>query len=200
MRVIGLTGGIGSGKSTVAKAFENLGVPVYIADDASKSILNSHPKAMQQVIALLGEEAYTFNDQGEPVANRSFIATKVFTNKKLLQGLNRILHPLVRIDFEDWLNNHDFIYCIYEAAILFESGGDQRCDATIVVHAHEQERIRRVINRDEVTAIQVKERLKNQWNDLQRLEKADFVIINEDIQSIPVYVDNIHQFMLKKEI
>ncbi|SCY13335.1 dephospho-CoA kinase [Nonlabens sp. Hel1_33_55] len=198
MRVIGLTGGIGSGKSTVARAFQKLGVPVYIADEASKRILSEHPNAISQVTSLLGESAYVLNEDQHKVPNRKWIASKVFTDKKLLVDLNGILHPLVREDLQKWLvENQAHDYIIYEAAILFESGGDELCDKVLVVWSKEEERIARVVERDQVTESEVRQRLQNQWNDDQRLSKADFIIINDDIQLIEQFVKNIQEIMLK---
>lgn len=197
MKVIGLTGGIGSGKSTVARAFASLGVPVYIADDESKLILNQHPEAINKIKALLGEKAYSTNDEGITLANRKFIASQVFTNSDLLHGLNQILHPLVREHFQQWLIKQESMYVIYEAAILFESGGDQYCDATILVWASEQDRIGRVVKRDRASVNEVRQRLQNQWRDTQRLEKADYVIINSEMHKIDSFVINFNDFMLK---
>lgn len=197
MKVIGLTGGIGSGKSTVARAFASLGVPVYIADDESKLILNQHPAAINKIRALLGEKAYSTNAEGITVANRKFIASQVFTNNRLLQELNQILHPLVREHFKQWLIKQESTYVIYEAAILFESSGDQYCDATILVWANEWDRINRVVKRDRVSVNEVRQRLQNQWSDTQRLEKADYVIINRETHKINSYVMNFNDFMLK---
>ncbi len=200
MKIVGLTGGIGSGKSTVARAFADIGIPVYIADDASKQILNSHPDAVERVIQLLGEEAYHHNADGSRVANRALIAQKVFTNKEQLTQLNNILHPLVHDHFKQWQAAQDAVYCIYEAAILFESGGYKNCDTTLLIYAPEDIRIKRVVIRDGVEESAVRQRLKNQWTDKQRLEKSDFVMINEDLQSIRLFVNNFHEFMLKSNI
>ncbi|BAO55888.1 dephospho-CoA kinase [Nonlabens marinus] len=197
MKIVGLTGGIGSGKSTVAAEFKKLGIPVYIADEESKIILNSDPGAIQEVKSLLGEESYKLLEDGSTVANRAWIGEQVFNNSQLLEELNAILHPKVRQHFEQWQASKDAIYCIYEAAILFETGGDSRCDFTILVTAPEQERIRRVMKRDQVSEATVKARMKNQWAESKRIKKADFLIVNEDLHKIPCYVNNVHVFMLK---
>jgi len=196
MKVIGLTGGIGSGKSTVAVHFNKLGVPVYIADDASKKVLNSDPEAIKQVALLLGDEAYVKDDNDNIQANRKFIASQVFQNKELLEKLNKILHPLVRVHFKNWLSETQATYVIYEAAILFESGGDKYCDKTILVWSSEKDRIERVMHRDNVNEAEVTQRLKNQWSDIQRLEKANYVIVNNDLHKIPDFVKTFNQFML----
>ncbi|KQC33245.1 dephospho-CoA kinase [Nonlabens sp. YIK11] len=197
MKIVGLTGGIGSGKSTVARAFQNLGVPVYIADDASKRLLSQHPKAMEQVTSLLGEAAYSKDQHNQYVANKKWIASQVFSNKELLEQLNSILHPLVRQDFQEWLSKQNTEFIVYEAAILFESGGDALCDKVIVVWSKEADRIARVMKRDDSSLEDVRQRLQNQWSDQQRLEKADFIVINEEIQLIDQFVKNIQDIMLK---
>ncbi|PRP66120.1 dephospho-CoA kinase [Nonlabens agnitus] len=197
MKIVGLTGGIGSGKSTVARSFQKLGVPVYIADDASKRILSQHPKAIVQVTSLLGEAAYSKDQDNQYVANKKWIASQVFSDKTLLEQLNNILHPLVRQDFQEWLSKQNTEYIVYEAAILFESGGDALCDEVIVVWSKEEDRIARVMKRDGSTLGDVRQRLQNQWSDQQRLEKADFIVINEEIQLIDQFVKNIQDIMLK---
>ncbi len=198
MKIVGLTGGIGSGKSTVASEFKKLGVPVYIADDESKKILSSDPSAIQEVKALLGEESYTDSGNGMLTANRSWIGAQVFNNSILLEQLNAILHPKVKAHFQQWLEVQTATYVIYEAAILFESGGDKNCDVTILVTAPVEERIARVMKRDKVSQVAVKERMSNQWPDLKRVKKADLLMVNRYFHKIPNIVSNIHLFMLKK--
>jgi dephospho-CoA kinase len=197
MKIVGLTGGIGSGKSTVARAFEKLGVSIYIADLESKKILDSDPIAIAEVKALLGEESYQKLADGSIKANRPFIASKVFQNKELLEQLNTILHPKVRAHFEEWVKQQSFQYVIYEAAILLESGGEAICDYVVLVTAPLKDRIARVMKRDQITEVEVRERLQNQWSEKRRLEKSDFLIINDDLESLSGYVSNIHEFMLK---
>lgn len=177
MIVVGLTGGIGSGKSTIAKMFKTLGVSVYIADDEAKKIMKDHPQVRDRIIALLGEGSYV---EGE--INRSFIADKVFNDKKLLEQLNKIVHPAVADHFSIWKEKQQGKYIIKEAAILFENGGYKECDYTILVSAPEDERIERVLKRDNVTKKQVLSRLKNQWKDSIKIPLADFVIYNTDLE------------------
>jgi dephospho-CoA kinase len=197
MKIVGLTGGIGSGKSTVARTFEKLGAPIYIADLESKKILDSDPMAIEEIKELLGEQSYEVAVDGSLIANRPFIASKVFQNKELLERLNTILHPKVRAHFEEWCANQSFHYVVYEAAILLESGGATICDYIVLVTAPLKDRIARVMKRDQITEVEVRERLQNQWSDQQRLEKSDFLIINDDLELIHNYVNYIHEFMLK---
>ncbi len=196
MKVIGLTGGIGSGKTTVAKEFEKLGVPVYIADERSKYLLATDASVMEKVSELLGDKAY-INDNSRSIPDKEYIASKVFNDAELLKALNAILHPAVRKDFEQFMLNQSKVYVIYEAAILFESGGDSRCDHVILVTAPEQERINRVLKRDDVTESQVRSRMSHQLPELQKLQRSDFVIENIDFNKIHKYVYTINEFLLK---
>ena len=196
MLVVGLTGGIGSGKTTIAKGFAALGVPVYIADDASKKLLDTNAEVQENVKDLLGAQAYINTDKGE-VADRKFIASKVFNDATFLNGLNAIMHPVVRRDFNNWRAIQTAPYILYEAAILLESGGYDLCDYIIVVATPLDIRIARVIERDNVTEQEVHARINNQWNDKKRLDYASFVIINEDIQKIDVQIRRVHELMLK---
>jgi dephospho-CoA kinase len=197
MKIVGLTGGIGSGKSTVVRAFEKLGVPTYVADLESKKILELDPIAIEEVTALLGEESHQTLVDGSIKANRAFIASKVFQNKELLEQLNNILHPKVRAHFKEWVAEQSSQYVIYEAAILLESGGDAICDYVVLVTAPLKDRIARVTKRDQITEVEVRDRLQNQWSEQQRLEKSDFLIINTDLEFLVGFVNRIHGFMLK---
>ncbi|WP_194852103.1 dephospho-CoA kinase [Nonlabens antarcticus] len=197
MKVVGLTGGIGSGKSTIAREFQKLGVPIYIADEESKKILNTHSLAIDEIKQLLGSASYT-NENGTERADKEFIALKVFGNPDLLKGLNAILHPKVKLHFEGWMEQQKSKYVIYEAAILLETGGDKNCDVVLLVSAPENERITRVMERDKITEQEVRVRLKNQWSENERLEKSDFIILNDDLNEIPIKVNKFHEFMLNK--
>ena len=174
-KIIGLTGGIGSGKTTVANYFKELGVPVYIADDAAKEVMQSE--------AILYDIRKTFGDTifDKGILIREKLASIVFTNSEKLQQLNAIVHPAVAQHFKTWLSNYQQSpFIIYESAILFESGGDQKCDKIITVTAPEAIRIERVIGRDSTTKEQVLQRINSQWTDAKRIEKSDFVIENTD--------------------
>lgn len=193
--IIGLTGGIGSGKSTIASFFKELGVPVYIADDRAKQLMEDDESIKKRIIEEFGEKAY---DESKP--NRYYIAQIVFNNPSKLAVLNGIIHPAVRADFDSWYKRQDAPYVIKEVAILFESGGDQLCDAIISVTAPEEIRIDRVVNRDQTTREAVKDRIKNQWTDQQRIEKSTYVIENIDLNSTKEKVYKIHDHILKKTI
>jgi dephospho-CoA kinase len=197
MKIVGLTGGIGSGKSTIAREFEKLGIPVFIADDVSKKLLATDPQVIEAVINLLGENSYDRDEAGLVVPNKKYIASKVFSDKMLLTSLNKILHPAVKAYFKEWVHQQNSPYVIYEAAILFESNSHLLCDKVILVTAGVEERIRRVMHRDAASREEVTSRLRHQWSEGQRLELSDFVIVNEDIQLLRASVRSIHEVLLK---
>lgn len=188
MKVIGLTGGIGSGKSTITKMFSKLEVPIYIADIEAKRIMNNDEVIKQKIKALLGTDSYK---KGQ--LNRTYIANKVFKNKNLLNELNTIVHPAVAQHFEIWKNNQKGKYVIKEVAILFENGGNEQCDYTILVSVPEEIRIARVLERDKTTRDQVLARIQNQWADSKKIPLADFVIINIDLSETEKQVIEIHK-------
>ncbi|WET03269.1 dephospho-CoA kinase [Flavobacterium sp. YJ01] len=176
-KVIGLTGGIGSGKTTIANYFNELGVPVYIADDGAKRVMQSHD-ILEELKSVFGKDIF----DGE-VLNRAKLAQIVFNDKEQLAKLNAIVHPGVKRDFEIWMQGYEnYDYVIYEAAILFESGRYKECDVIITVTAPEEIRIERVIERDKTTREQVLSRMKMQWNDEKRISKSNFVINNDNLK------------------
>ena len=189
MKVIGLTGGIGSGKSTVAKVFASLSVPVFYADQFGKKVLDSDPKVKSAVIEFLGVESY----KGD-AANRKFIAQKVFSNDDLLQSLKAIVHPAVGRAFTDWKKNlpSDTRYCIREAAILFESDSHKDCDKVICVVSDDELRISRVMHRDKVSRAEVEDRIIKQMPQTEKADRSDFVIDNSGNRSIIQQVLAIH--------
>src|SRR3970040_3104675 len=174
-KIIGLTGGIGSGKTTIANHFRSLGVPVYIADDEARIIMQS-----EEVISSIKESfGGTIFEDG--ILNRARLAEIVFGDPVKLKLLNESVHPAVKKHFKQWLLDHEkFPLVVYEAAILFESGNYKDFDWIITVSAPLESRIQRVIERDGVTREQVLERIKAQWTDEQRVSKSDFVIENID--------------------
>lgn len=192
MKVIGLTGGIGSGKSTVARMFQELGVPVYIADDEAKKLMNEDKEVRTKIIKLFGDEAY--NGSG---LNRKFIASKVFDDKELLEKLNRVVHPAVAKHFEKWKVQQKAQYVIYEAAILFEKGGYKKCDYNILVTAPVNLRIERILLRDKVTVEEIQARMNNQWPDEKKEKMADVVLRNIDLSETKKDVLQIHKTFLK---
>ncbi|MCU4158005.1 dephospho-CoA kinase [Carboxylicivirga sp. A043] len=167
---VGLTGGIGSGKSTVVKLIRFLGYPVYVADIEAKNIIHSDETVRQGIIELLGEKAY--NSDGY---NVKYVAQKVFSNKSLLEGLNAIVHPAVHSHFNAWCElNKDKKIVFQEAAILFENGSYTKFDKTILVTASKQERVARVMRRDDLSEAEVNARMSKQWEDTEKLPLADY--------------------------
>lgn len=192
MIVVGLTGGIGSGKTTVAGFFKELDVPVYIADNAGTILLKNSTVIREKVIAVFGEEAY----QGkEP--NRKYISSRVFTNPEELEALNQIIHPAVEADFEQWKQKQSAAYVVYEAAILFEKGGYKKCDFTILVTAPTQEKIKRLLERDKSTPAEIEARMNNQWSDERKKKLSNFEISNLDLNHTRQQVENLHKILLK---
>ncbi|MGB7785769.1 MAG: dephospho-CoA kinase [Salinimicrobium sp.] len=192
MKVLGLTGGIGSGKTTVAGFFRELGVPVYIADEEAKILMNADPQVKAAIISLFGEEAYK-----EDLLNRKWIASQVFSNAEKLEKLNAIVHPAVAKHFEQWKMKQKVPYGVYEAAILFEKGGYKKCDYNLMITAPREQKIERLQKRDQSSLEEIEARMNNQWPDEKKAKLADFVIENIDLSKTRKEVRNIHEKMLK---
>ena len=185
--IVGLTGGIGSGKTTVANLFNDLGVPIYVTDVAAKRIMISDVAVIESIKMLLGNEAYLKANE----LNTNYISSKVFKNKSLLKKLNSIVHPAVAKDFLTWydIQNSDFV--IKESAILFESGSYKSCKYVITVTAPLEDRINRVIKRDGVTKKQVLHRVMNQLNDEDKIDRSNFIINNKSLDATKLQVEKI---------
>jgi len=192
LKVIGLTGGIGSGKTTVLRFFSQWGIPVYIADTEAKKITNTSKQVREQLISLLGEKAYH-----KGTLNREFVAKKIFNDTALLKRTNSIIHPEVRAHFKDWVKKQEGPYCIKESALLFENDSYKNCFATILITAPLEERIQRVIDRDQTTRKSVLERIKNQWSDNKKSALATFQIENISLAEAKQLAFEIHQRILK---
>ncbi|MGM0635011.1 MAG: dephospho-CoA kinase [Bacteroidota bacterium] len=190
--IVGLTGGIGSGKTTVAKMFKEKGIPVYIADDEAKKLMNTD-LLKHQIIQIFGEKAYS---NGE--LNRQFIANQVFKNQRLLEKLNGIVHPAVRNHFSEWVAKQNASFVLYEAAILFEKGGDEICDYTILVTAPKEIRINRIQQRDEAKRTDIVDRMNNQWSDDKKKKLADFIVENIDLDKTQKKVQDIYELLVNK--
>ena len=176
MTTVGLTGGIGSGKTTIANLFATeFAIPIYIADTKAKELIAQDTHLQQEIKALLGEEAFV-----EGKYNTAFVASIVFSTPKKLQALNQLIHPYVQQDFARWRKEQHSPYVIKESAILFESGSYKDCDYIITVTAPLEERIRRVMLRDKIDRKTVEKRIKNQWNDGNRIKLSTFVVDNRD--------------------
>ncbi|NCT19057.1 MAG: dephospho-CoA kinase [Flavobacteriaceae bacterium CG_4_8_14_3_um_filter_34_10] len=194
MKVVCLTGGIGSGKSTIAEMFKELGVSIYIADEEAKKLMQQNASLKQKIQQLLGEEAYK-----NGILNKKFIASKVFNNSELLQQLNALVHPAVGLHFEQWKRSQSGVYVIKEAAILFENGGYKQCDKTILVIAPVETRIQRVLKREATSKEEILARMQNQWPDERKIKLADIVIDNnQNLENIRIQVLKIHNQLLEK--
>jgi dephospho-CoA kinase len=175
---LGLTGGIGSGKSTVAKVFQEMGIPVYYADDEAKKFL-AYEEVKKRLQVLFG--AQVVNALG--AIDKPVLASIVFTDEKELAKLNALIHPLLENDFQEWVLKQNTSFIVKEAAILFEAGFDKSVDKILTISAPIDQRIDRVIKRDGVSRQHVLDRISKQWSDQQREAKSDFVIrnANEDM-------------------
>lgn len=193
MIVVGLTGGIGSGKTTVAKRFKDLGVPIYIADKEAKKLMNSSKIIRRMLNSLFGEEAYVNNE-----LNRPFIAKEIFNNKDLLNKMNAIVHPKVGKHFQRWLNKQISPYVIKESAILFENNLQDQCDFVILVTAPKDLKISRLLERDNTTIDKIEAVMNNQLSDEEKIKRSDFVISNTTLENTYRQIENIHQTLLEK--
>ena len=189
---VGITGGIGSGKSTVCKVFETLGIPVYYADIRGKLLMTESEEVKNAVIKLLGPASY----EESGILNRAFVAEKVFNDESLLNQLNQIVHPAVRKDSEAWQRRQKNVpYTVKEAALLFESGSYKSLDYIITVHAPEDVCIQRVMARDQVTEAQVRARMDKQLPANYKRDHADFVVLNDGIKHLIPQVLEIHRHL-----
>ncbi len=188
MKTIGLTGGIGSGKSSVARVFSSLGIPIFYADASGRKVLDSDAEVVKAVTELVGEEAFDENRK----ANRAHIASIVFNDQTKLEVLNSIIHPAVGRDFQQWKTQQKALYCLREAAILFESGSHKDCDAVICVSATKDIRVKRVMDRDQVSAAEVEARMAKQMPQTEKEKRSDFVIQNNGDESLISQVIKIH--------
>ncbi|WP_029034653.1 dephospho-CoA kinase [Salinimicrobium terrae] len=192
MKVLGLTGGIGSGKTTVAGFFNELGIPVYIADEEAKKLMLDDENVKAAIIRLFGEEAYKGG-----VPDRKFIASKVFGDSEKLEQLNQIIHPAVGRHFETWKMAQSAPYVIYEAAILFEKGGYRKCDYNLLVTAPYDRKIERLQERDNSTLEEIEARMSHQWSDKRKAELAEFIIENRELSHTREAVRKLHETLLQ---
>jgi dephospho-CoA kinase len=193
MKIVGLTGGIGSGKTTVLKMFQKLGVACYIADIEAKRLMNTSEKIKARLIEEFGEESFT--DSG---LNRNFLAKVVFSDPEKLKMINSIVHPEVHKDFAEFVKKAKGEYVIYESAILFESKREASCDAVITVTAPIDLRIERIINRDGISKSDILLRMNNQLSEEIKMEKSDYVIENIDLLDTKCQVLTVHNTLLNK--
>lgn len=186
-RVVGLTGGIGSGKTTVAHLFSDLNIPVYIADVEAKKLMNHSKVLKRHLIALFGTTVYK-NEK----LNKPFIAKQIFSNKELLSKMNAIVHPKVAKHFKEWLKMQNSAYVIYESALIFENNSQDQFDFIITVTAPIDLRIRRVVSRDASSQEKVKSIISNQLDDEFKVLNSNFVINNINLDDLKHQVHTTH--------
>ena len=190
---VGLTGGIGSGKSTVAKVFEVLGIPVYYADDAAKKLMNEDDGLKQSLINEFGNAIYL---NGE--LNRTYLSSLVFNAPKKLVALNAIVHPATIADADKWMQKQTAPYAIKEAALIFESYANKHLDKVIGVYAPAQLRIQRVMLRDKMSEEAILARINKQMDEDKKMQLCDFVITNDTLDLIIPQVLKVHQSLLNQ--
>ncbi len=190
---VGLTGGIGSGKSTVARVFEVLGIPVYYADEATRQLMNTDEILKKEIINNFGEESYS-NGQ----LNRPYIASIVFNDKEKLELLNALTHPATIRHANAWMQQQTSPYVIKEAALIFESGSAENLDYVIGVSAPKPLRIQRVMERDHISAEEVQKRMSRQLSEEMKMKLCDFVLVNNDSDLLTPQVLALHEQLLKK--
>lgn len=176
---IGITGGIGSGKSVVASLLQLYGIPVYVADTESKILTDNSPVIREKLTALFGNDIYT-----EKGLNKKLLASLIFGNPECLQKVNKIIHPEVNRHFSEWTKRQTSDICAIESAILFESGFDKVVDKSLMVYAPAELRIERAILRDTVSREEIIRRIDNQMPDEIKRDRSDYVIYNDDIQAL----------------
>jgi len=189
MTKVGITGGIGSGKSFVSKILRSMNYPVFNSDSEAKKIIQENKEVREDLIALFGEETFSNNE-----LNKAFLANIIFNDNEPLEKVNAIVHPKVRQAFEAFAKIENNSVVFNEAAILFESGGHSQLDKVILISAPMKLRLQRVMNRDHSTEKEVLARMNKQWTDEQKRELADFEIINDEQQPL---VHQIEEVLMK---
>ena len=175
-KIIGITGGVGSGKTFVCQILEAMGYPVFYSDIEAKALLISDFIIKNQIIELLGPEAYLNNKS----LNKPFLSKKIFNDKQLLSKMNAIVHPAVRQSFRDWTNQQNSKLVFNEAAIIFESGIQKNYDTVVLVTASEKTKMKRIQLRDKSAVLDIQKRMDNQWTDEKKTQLADYVIVDDD--------------------
>lgn len=190
--IVGLTGGIGAGKTTVAKIFESLRIPVYEADLHSKTLIDTDLELQSRLSDLLGADIVV-----DGKIDRPKMASLIFNNKELLASVNAIIHPAVGLHFKNWVSEQSSPYLIKEAAILFESGSYKSCDKVVTVTAPEEMRIERVMKRNNISREEVLVRINKQWPEQKKIDLADFVIYNDHKASLINQVLEVHENLIR---
>jgi len=194
MIVVGLTGGIGSGKSTVARMFQNLGVPVYFADNEAKRIMHESAEVKKKLLLTFGAETF---DKGS--LNTVYLAKMVFNDKDKLGQLNAIVHPAVEADFRNWVSKQSVGLVIQENPLIFEKNSQNRYDKIILVMTPLEEKMERLKLRDRATENEIKDRMKNQMKDEEKAGLADFVIVNNELKETEKEVFRVYQKLVSTQ-
>jgi len=192
MIIVGITGGIGSGKSIVCNIFRQLGVPVYEADTEAKKLYETEPELKERIRKEISEDV--FDKKGK--IDKQKLSSLIFNNEALLKKVNQIVHPQVVKHFSEWKKLFKSPYILKEAAILFESDTDKDCDRIITVSAPEELRIQRTMQRDKKSKEEIEKIILRQWSDDAKIKKSDFVIVNDEKQLVIPQVLEIHQELL----
>lgn len=187
MKRIGITGGIGSGKSVVAQLLTTFGIPVYIADEESKRLTNTSPRIREGLCALFGSEIYT-----ERGLDKSRLAAAIFSDRAQLERVNRLIHPVVQADFDAWCRRQSAPFCALESAILFESGFDHIVDVRLLVYAPLEVRLRRATERDQAPREAILRRIQYQMPDEDKRRLSDYTILNDDCAAL---IPQVEQFV-----
>lgn len=193
---IGITGNIGSGKSTVASIFSRLGIPIYSADQRAKRLMTESVELREAIIEEFGEAAYSTSPEGDLSLNRQYLAERVFHDPTALASLNALVHPAVAEDALRWHQEQATPYTLHEAAITFETGGDRALDAVIVVTAPAEVRLQRVMQRDDVKESDVRARMDKQWPEEKKIALADYLIDNSGDRLLLPQVLSVHRQLL----
>jgi len=190
---VGITGGMGSGKSTVCRIFDTLQIPVYYADDRARHLMEENPELRKKIADAFGADVY----DGK-ILQRKVLAEKVFNYPQELEKLNALVHPAVRADAENWMQKHrDYPYVIKEAALLFESGSYRDLDFIITVTAPVELRIQRILARDGISREEVEARINRQWPEEEKVKRSRWVIVNDEKNLLIPQVSDIHQILLE---
>lgn len=183
---IGITGGIGAGKSTVSKIIESMGFPVFNSDNEAKQIINFHPEVKAELIAIFGKSLYC--DIG---IDRKKLAELIFNDPSLREKVNQIVHPRVRAEFDNFVSQSSSELVFNEAAILFETGAYKQFDATILITSPKELRIERLIARDNSTREEIEARMKAQWSDDEKQKLADYIVVNDEVNPLLVQIEKV---------
>lgn len=189
---VGITGGIGSGKSTVASIFEILGVPVYYADVRARELMEQNEEIISIIKKTFGEDSYKYGR-----LNKTHLSAQLFADSKKREQLNSIVHPITIADAENWMNRQSSTYCIKEAALIFESNAEKKLNLIIGVFSPLELRLERIIKRDQISETEALAKINSQMNEDEKMSKCDFVIHNNEMDMLTHQVMELHQILMQ---